>query len=124
VAEQFVWMQVLLDRTTTVNDVKKEQIKARLNMFEQLFEESPTIQKIREQYLVKGRQEGLQKGQLLALQNLLVSNVQARYPELVALARISAARTDSLDALNLLVPQVINAPNADAVRGLLDAGTA
>ncbi len=96
-------------------------------MFEQLFNESPTIQNIREQYLVKGLQEGLQKGRqegLQALQDLLVSSVQARYPELAALARISADRFDQLDALKLLIPQVISAPNADAVSRLLEAGTA
>ncbi len=133
-AEQFVWMQVFLDRTTTVKDVKRAQIKARLNMFEQLFNESPTIQNIREQSLVKGEQKGLQKGLqegeqkglqkggLLALQDLLVSHVQGHYPELAALARTSADRFDQLDALKLLIPQVISAPNADAVRGLLEAG--
>jgi hypothetical protein len=32
-AEQFVWMRVFLDRSTTIKRVKKEQIKARLDMF-------------------------------------------------------------------------------------------
>ncbi len=135
-AEQFVWMQVFLDRTTTVKDAKRAQIKARLSMFEQLFNESPTIQKIREQYLVKGiqeglqkgiqkgRQEGIQEGRLLALRNLLVNSVQRRYPELSALARTSAGHFDQLDVLELLIQQVMIAPNADAVRSLLEAGTA
>jgi len=137
-AEQFVWMQVFLDRTTTVKHVKKEQIKARLSMFEQLFDESPTIQKIREQYLVKGiqegRQEGIQEGLqkgiqeglqkgLLALQDLLVSSVQARYPGLAELARASAGHFDKLDALKLLIQKVMTAPDADAVRRLLESGT-
>jgi predicted transposase YdaD len=131
-AEQFVWMRVFLDRTTTIKQIKKEQIKARLNMFEQLFDESPTIQKIREQYLIKGRQEGIQKGLqkgiqeggFLVLQDLLVSSVQARYPDLTELARASAGRSDQLGALKLLIEQVMTAPNADAVRCLLEAGTA
>src|SRR5579864_4021369 len=87
-AEQLVWMRVLLDRTTIIKRVKKEQIKERLKMFEQLFDQSPFIQKIREQSLVKGRQEGLQEGLqkgrhdgIQALQDLLVSSVQARYPD-------------------------------------------
>ena len=136
-AEQFVWMRVFLDRTTTVKDVKREQIKARLNMFEQLFNESPTIQKIREESLgeglQKGRQEGLQEGlqkglqkgrqegQILALQDLLVTSVHARYPELAVLARTSASRCDQMDALKLLILQVMTAPNAVAVRRLLEA---
>ncbi len=88
-------------------------------MFEQLFDESPTIQKIREQYLVKG----IQKGRLLALQDLLVNSVQGRYPELTALARTSASRYDQLDVLELLIQQVMIAPNANAVRSLPEAGT-
>ncbi len=103
----------------------------RLNMFEQLFNESPTIQKIREQYRVQfleqgiqqGRQEGIQEG-LQALQDLLVDNVQGRYPELAVLARTSASRFDQLDALKVLIQQVMIASNADAVRRLLQAGTA
>jgi flagellar biosynthesis/type III secretory pathway protein FliH len=130
-------MRIFLDRTTTVKDVKREQIKARLNMFEQLFNESPTIQNIREEALGKGvqkglqeglqkgrqegLQEGLQKGQLLALQDLLVTSVHARYPALAVLARTSVSRCDQTDALKLLILQVMTAPNADAVRRLLEA---
>jgi len=120
-------MQVFLDRSTTVKGVKKEQIKARLNMFEQLFNESPTIQKIREQYLLKGEQKGLQKGRqegIQAFQDLLVSHVQARYPELAELARTSASRLDQWDALEQLILQVATVPSADAVRSLLETGTA
>ena len=134
-AEQFVWMQVFLNRTTTIKSVKKEQIKERLSMFEQLFDESPVIQKIREQSLVKGlqegrqkglqegRQKGLQEGGLLALQDLLVDSVQERYPDLAGLARASAGHYDKLDALKKHLQQVMTAPNADAVRKLLEAGT-
>ncbi len=97
-------------------------------MFEQLFNESPTIQKIREQYRVQfleqGIQQGIQKGRLLALQDLLVNSVQGRYPELAVLARTSAAHFDQLDVLELLIRQVMIAPNAHAVRSLLEAGTA
>jgi hypothetical protein len=113
----------MASRPVTPNDfihpsIKTElHMKERLNMFEQLFNESPTIQKIREQYLVKGRQEGL-----LALQDLLVTNVQARYPDLTELARASAGRSNELNALKLLIGQVMTAPNADAVRGLLKSG--
>ena len=61
-AEQFIWMQLCLDRTKTIKLSEKIDIRGRLNMFDLLWEESPVIQKIREQSLVKGLQEGRQKG--------------------------------------------------------------
>ncbi len=101
------------------------------SFFNELWDSSPTVQKMRDQYRIQfleqgrqeGIQEGLQKGGLLALQDLLVSHVQERYPELAALARTSAGHADSLDALKLLIQQVMTASNADTVRGLLEAGT-
>jgi hypothetical protein len=121
-AEQFVWMQVFLERTTTIKLVQKKQIKERLNMFEQLFEESPMIQKMRKRYRIQGRQEGRQEG-IQVLQDLLVDSVQARYPNLAGLARQQAGHFDKLDVLKLLIQQVMIAPNANTVRGLLEAGT-
>jgi len=48
-AQQFIWMRLLLERTDIVPDLEKEQIKERLDMFDELWEKSPTIQKMREQ---------------------------------------------------------------------------
>ena len=90
-------------------------------MYDQLFEESPMIQKIREKELVQGIQKGRQEG-LLALQDLLVSSVQARYPDLAELARQQAGDFDTLDTLKLLIQQVMTAPNVKAVRKLLESG--
>jgi flagellar biosynthesis/type III secretory pathway protein FliH len=132
-------MRAFLDRSTTIKQVKKEQIKARLDMFEQLFEESPTIQSAiqrltekrlaqeRQESHQEGRQEGLLEGRqegLLALQDLLVDSVEGRYPDLAELARQRTGQSDQLDALKRLILRVMTAPNADAVRRLLEAGTA
>ena len=111
-------------------------------MYEQLFEESPTIQqalqrltekrvaevsqKVRQEAhqagLQEGRQEGRQAG-LLALQDLLVDSVEGRYPDLAELARERAGHFDQLDGLKRLIQQVMIAPDADAVRRHLEAGT-
>ena len=53
-SQQFVLIQLPLERSSTLTRVEKEQIKGRLTMFEQLFEESPMIQEMRAQYIMRG----------------------------------------------------------------------
>src|SRR5205085_1182570 len=124
--EQFIWMQLCLARTQTVELMEKINIQERLSMFDQLWEENPTIQKMRAEYRMKGLQEGLQKGlqegrqeerqrELQGLRHLLVSIVQTKYPDLVDLAQQQAIHFDNLEALHLLIQQVATAPNADIV---------
>jgi hypothetical protein len=114
-SQQFVLLQLLLERSSTLNRVKKEQIKGRLTMFEQLFEESPMIQKMREQYIMRGK--------VMELQELLVKCVQTKYPDLGAFAQQQASHCDKLDVLELLIQQVMTAPDANTIRGLLEANT-
>jgi hypothetical protein len=128
-AEQFVWIKLFLERTTTITLEKKEQIKGRLSMFDQLFKDSPTIQKLREedrvQFLEQGIQQGVQKERqerLQALQGLLVNLVQARYPDLAVFAQQQASRFGEPYVLELLIQQVMAAPDADAARRLLESG--
>ncbi len=90
-------------------------------MFDQLFEESPMIQKMREQYREEGRQEGIQEG-LQALQHSLVTVVRARYPDLAEFAQQQVGRFNKPDMLDLLIQQAVTAPNASTVRWLLESG--
>src|SRR5579864_5174934 len=48
-AQQFTWMSILLERTGTVKEPEKNRIKERLNMFDQLWNESPRVQQIKKQ---------------------------------------------------------------------------
>ncbi len=129
-SQQLVWMKLLLERTDIVTPLEKEKIKERLNMFDQLWEESPMIQKMREQYRVKGLQEGIQTGiqqgiqtgKVLALQEMLVTLIRASYPDLTELAQLRASHFDKPDLLERLIQKVVTAPNADAVQQLLESG--
>lgn len=114
-SQQFVLIQLLLERSSTLTRAEKEQIKARLTMFEQLFEESPMIQKMREQYFMRGK--------VVELQELLVKIIRTKYPDLAGFAQQQASHFDKLDTLELLVQQVMTVPDANAVRGLLEAET-
>jgi hypothetical protein len=91
-------------------------------MFEELWENSPTIQRMRKQYLMEGIQEGRKEG-LWALQRSLVNVVRVRYPELATFAQQQVSHLDKTDTLELLIERVTAAPNADAVRKLLESGT-
>ena len=80
-------------------------------MFDQLFEESPMIQKIREQ------------SEMNALRRMLVNVVRVRYPDLAEFAQQQVSHFDKPDALELLIEQVVTAPDASTVRWLLESDT-
>jgi predicted transposase YdaD len=126
-AEQFIWMQLCLDRTKTIKLPEKMYIRGRLNMFDQLWEESPTIQKMREEYLQKGIQKGIQEGrqeelqeELQRLRQILMNIVRVKYPDLVDLAHQRASLVDNPDKFQFLIEHVVSAPNVDTVRWLLE----
>jgi flagellar biosynthesis/type III secretory pathway protein FliH len=124
--EQFICMQLCMERTETIELEEKIHIKRRLSMFDQLWEESPTIQKMRAESLQKGLQEGVQQGLqegVQALQDTLVDVVRTKYPDLVDLAQQQASHFDKPDTLRLLIQQVLNASNADIVQFLLEQKT-
>ncbi len=117
-SQQIVWLKLLLERTDTVTGIEKEQMKERLSMFDQLFEESPMIQKLRQQYL----EQGLEQGEMRALQRMLVNVVRKRYPDLAEFAQQQASHFNKPDALELLIEKVMTAPNASTAHWLLESG--
>jgi hypothetical protein len=114
-SQQIFWLKLLLERTDTVPDIEKEQIKERLSMFDQLFEESPMIQKLRQQYF--------EQGEMRTLQRTLINIVRTRYPDLAELAQQQAGRFDKPDVLELLIQQVVATPDANTARWLLESST-
>ena len=125
-AQQFIWMQLLLERTGTIPLAEKEKIRRGFSMFEQLWEESPMIQQMREKYriqgLQEGRQKGLQEGRLEGLQLSLVNIVRAMYPHLADFAQQQVSQFNKPDTLEQLIQKVVTAPNADTVHLLLESG--
>ncbi len=110
-AQQIVWLKLLLERTDTVTLTEKEQMKERLSMFDQLIEESPMIQKIREQ------------SEMHTLQRTLVNVVRVRYPDLAGFAQQQVGHFNKPDALELLIQKVVTAPNASTAHWLLESDT-
>jgi len=121
-SQQIVWLKLLLERTDTVPPLEKEKIKERLSMFDQLFEESPMIQQLREKYLEQGIQKKSRE-ELQRLQRMLVNLVQTKYPDLSEFAQQQANHFNNPDILELLIQQVMAAPDANTARWLLTSST-
>src|SRR5258708_35599273 len=102
-ADQLVWMSLLLERTDTIPPQEKSEIERQLHMYDQLWEESPRIKQER----AKSRAEG----EVRAAQTMLVNIVSARYPGLTELAKQQAAQTNSPNTLDKLAQKVVNAPD-------------
>ncbi len=126
-AQQYIWINLLLERTTTISRSEKAEIFKELKMYEALWDQSPRIQQIRAESeaegraegLVEGRAEGRAEGEVRALRRMLVHIVKARYPALTDLAQQEAERLNKPDALDLLIQQIFAATDEELVRWLL-----
>ncbi|SRR5713226_5399241 len=115
-AQQFVWMNLLLERTETIAPPEKVAIKEALKMYDRLWSESPTIKKI--------RTESETQGEVRAAQRMLVNFVKLRFPALTELAQQRISQINKPDALDLLAQQIYTAPDEHMVRWLLSTPVA
>ena len=120
-SEQVSWMSLLLERNKSLDDVIKREIKERVPVFEQLWEESPTVQKMRAQYYEKGKGEGLEKGEVQALQRTIVKFVQVCFPALTELAQRQAQLCQKSEVLYTIVQQLYEATDVRAAQRLLES---
>jgi F0F1-type ATP synthase membrane subunit b/b' len=150
-AQQFSWMSILLERTSTVTDLEKSRIEERLNMFDQLWNESPRVQQMKKQFREEAQKEAEKKAEqdrkrlqqeaeqdrkrfqreaeqkieqerLKIRRSNLVRFIRARFPDLADFAQQQVEQLDQPAALDLLIQQVAVAPDANAVRFALNAG--
>jgi flagellar biosynthesis/type III secretory pathway protein FliH len=135
-SRQLEWIQLLLERTDTIQPSEKEKIRERLAMdeiFDQLWEESPRTQKLRERiqkearakYLEEGVKQGtaqgITQGTVQGSQNLLLRFVQTQFPNLTEFAQKKVKLCDDPDTLEQLFQQLITAPDVMAAQHLLEA---
>ena len=118
-SDAIVWMRLLLGRSDTVSYSEKMQIEKRFSMYDELWDNNPIVQKMREQDIAKGRQEGFQQGLQQGLQRSLVNAVRIRFPDLAEFAQYQASHFDKPDVLESLIQQVVTAPDATVVLKLL-----
>ncbi len=110
-SQQLIWMELLLERTDTVPEPEKEDIRRRLTMYDPLWEENPKVQRF--------RAESKAQGELQALQRAVVIVTKARFPELVDLAQQKVTQIQQPDILNYLLEEVSSAPNEEVARWIL-----
>jgi hypothetical protein len=122
-------MMVLLERTGTIEPLEKIKIQERLAMFDQLWDESPRVQKTREQARKEGMQEAerelKERAEIEAktLRRALVSLIHVRFPDLSEFAQQQVELFDKPEVLNLLIQKIGTAPDANVARWLLDSST-
>jgi hypothetical protein len=128
--QQYTWMMLLLERTDTIGSLEKEKIQEQFTMFDQLWDESPRVKKMKEQFRVRAREQTqrevereVEKARKETLQRALVSFVHARFPDLTAFAQQQVKLFDEPAALDLLIQKIATAPDAKTARWLLDSSS-
>ncbi len=106
-AQQFVWMELLLERTETISPAEKEEIQKELKMYDPLWEEHPKVKKIRAESEVQ------------ALRSAIVTVVKVRYPELGEMAQQKVEEINTPEVLRFLLAQISAEPEEVGVRSML-----
>ena len=120
-AQQIIWMELLLERTDTVPPLEKAGLQEELKMYDPLWEENSKVRRIKAESEAKGRAEGIAEGEARGLQMALVSAVQARFPELAELAQEKVVKINNTVGLDMLLRHVITAPDESVARWLLSS---
>ena len=106
-AQQFVWMELLLERTETIAPPEKAEIQKELKMYDPLWENHPKVKKIRAE------------SEAEALQGAIGTVVKARFPALTELAQQKVVQINTPEVLNYLLEQIAAEPDEAVVRALL-----
>jgi hypothetical protein len=130
-AEQFVWMELLLERTRTISLPEKERIRRNLQVYDSLWENHPRVKQLRAEIAAgkaqgraEGRAEGELQGKLEASRQMFVNIVKVRFPDLTELAQQEANKITHPDQLDLLAQKIVVAPDEDTARWLLSSPVA
>ena len=139
-AQEFRWMGIVIRRGISMSRTDKREIQERLNMWDDLMEKDPKMRKIRKESEAKGRTEGLKEGvekglkegvekglkegMAEGLRNAIVTTIRVRFPDLTELAQERVAQVSKPEKLNLLMGQIVIAPDENVIRLLLDLAAA
>ena len=124
IAQELIWMGVLLRRASALPQEEKRMIEERLSIFDELFENDPKIRSMRAESEAKGRAEGIAEGiaegKALGLQIALSTFVEGRYPPLAPLMQEKIKQITTPDALQMIFKAVTAAPDEQTVRMLIE----
>jgi hypothetical protein len=111
-SQQFVWIELLLEKTTTIPLAEKAKIQERIKMYDPLWDEHPKVKKI------------LKESKVQTLQEAIVNLVRARFPNLAEQAQKRVEQIDSPDALNFLLVEIGSAADETVARHILHPSAA
>ncbi len=102
--------RIILHRTKILAEQEKQSVEEYMHMYQydSLLDEDPEIQ------------ERIARGKVEALQETVIMAVENKFPSLVELAQERVVLIGKLDALRQLVILILNAPDEDTVRWLLN----
>jgi hypothetical protein len=102
--------RIILHRTKILAEQDKQSVEEYMHQYQydSLLDEDPEIQ------------ERIARGKVEALQETVIMAVENKFPSLVELAQERVVLIEKLDALRQLVMLILNAPNEDTARWLLN----
>jgi flagellar biosynthesis/type III secretory pathway protein FliH len=119
-----LWFDTLLWRTNTVSSEDQRRVKTKMEQLDDFLEQSPYVQKKKEEGREEGREigreEGYEEGLAEGLQKVFVTIVQGRFPPLAELAQQRVTQVTKPDKLDLLLKQIVTIPDETTARWLLD----
>jgi hypothetical protein len=115
-AQQIMWLEILLERTDTIASLAKQEIGEELKMYDRLWEESSLVRRIRAESEAKGKLEG----ELQATKRTLINSVKARFPSLAELAQQQIEKITDINDLDILNMQISTASSEREVNRLLN----
>ncbi len=122
-AQQFVWMELLLERTDTISALEKVKIQEQIKMYDPLWDEHPKVKKMRAEAEAQSEIRARQ-AELSALQRAIVNLVKARFPDLTEQAKKRVEQLDSPDTLNFLLVEIGSAADETVARHILHPSAA
>jgi len=111
-AQQFIWMELLLERTDTISSLEKVKIQEKIKMYDPLWDDHPKVKKIREESEVK------------TLRKDIMRVVGAHFPNLTELAQQEVGKINTPDVLEHLMDQLLGAPDETIARYILHPSAA
>ena len=112
-AQQIMWLEILLERTDTIASLEKQAIGEELKMYDRLWEESSLVQRI--------RAESKLEGELQIAQQMIMYTIEGRFPTLKELGQNRLSQITDLEELKRIGKQLAATVDEDVARRVLTA---
>ncbi len=100
---------------------ESEAYQEELKVYDPLWEENSKVRRIRAESKAEGLAEGEARGKAEGLQIALISAIRVHFPELAELAQQKVVKINDTSNLDILLKQVITAPDERAACWLLSS---